>query len=67
MAEVKILNHYCKGCGYCVKSCPKKVLEIGTEINGLGYKYAVTARPEDCIACKMCAVICPDSAIEIEK
>jgi 2-oxoglutarate ferredoxin oxidoreductase subunit delta len=67
MAEIKILSNYCKGCGFCVKSCSKKVLEIGSKINGLGYKYATAVNMENCIACKLCALICPDSAIEIFK
>jgi len=65
MAEVKILSQYCKGCGFCVKSCPKKVLEVTQEVNMLGYKYVSPIHVQDCIACKMCAVICPDAAVEI--
>lgn len=67
MAEVKILTGYCKGCGYCVKHCPKKVLEIGQEINSLGYKFATPVNPKNCIGCGICAASCPDSAIEIFK
>ncbi len=67
MSEVKILPQYCKGCAYCVASCPKKVLAIGESINALGYKYAEAADPEKCTACKICATVCPDSAIEIYK
>lgn len=67
MPEINILSNYCKGCGYCVKNCPKSVLEIGENSNPSGYQYAVPVRPDDCIACKLCAVCCPDSAVEIYK
>jgi len=67
MDSVKIISENCKGCGYCVVVCPKKVLEMGESANRMGYRYAVAARPDQCIACKLCAVMCPDSAIEIFK
>ncbi len=67
MAKVEILQERCKSCGYCVKFCPKKVLEIGTGLNSKGYEYVVPVRMEDCIACCQCARICPDGAIVIYK
>ena len=67
MAKVEIRAERCKSCGYCIKFCPKHVLEIGTEVNSKGYEYVVPARIEDCVACGMCASICPDGAIDIYK
>lgn len=67
MAEVKIISERCKSCGYCVKYCPKNVLEIGTEVNSKGYEFVAATKMEDCIACLMCGRICPDGAIEIYK
>jgi len=55
----------CKGCGLCVFVCPKKVLEISTEVNSKGYFPAYQARPEDCVFCAMCCLMCPDVAITI--
>ena len=57
----------CKGCGLCVEVCPKKVLEISDKINTKGYFPAYQARPEDCIYCTTCCIMCPDVAITIVK
>lgn len=55
----------CKGCGLCVDVCPKKVLEISDKVSPKGYFPAFQARPEDCIHCTLCCVMCPDVAITI--
>jgi 2-oxoglutarate ferredoxin oxidoreductase subunit delta len=57
----------CKGCGLCVAVCPKDVLELDREANTKGYFPAHQARPQDCIFCAMCGVMCPDVAIRIEE
>ena len=55
-----INEDWCKGCGICIHFCPKKVLELDEK------DKAVAARPEDCVACRMCELRCPDLALEIE-
>ncbi|VEN74969.1 2-oxoacid:acceptor oxidoreductase [Candidatus Desulfarcum epimagneticum] len=55
----------CKGCGLCVTVCPKKVLDIAGEVTAKGYFPAFQARPEDCVFCATCCVMCPDVAITI--
>ncbi|HDL08437.1 MAG TPA: ferredoxin family protein [Desulfobacteraceae bacterium] len=57
----------CKGCGLCISVCPKNVLEISTEVNAKGYFPAFQARPEDCVRCLACCLMCPDVAIIISK
>ena len=68
MIKVTIYEDQCKGCGLCVRACPKGVLAISkTHLNTKGYYPAEVANQENCIACKSCALTCPDVAIEIEK
>ncbi|MCJ7772332.1 MAG: ferredoxin family protein [Desulfobacterales bacterium] len=57
----------CKGCGLCVDVCPKKVLELTTEVNAKGYFPAYQARPQDCVFCTTCCIMSPDVAITITK
>ncbi len=57
----QIDTEWCKGCGICVHFCPKDVLELDRK----GKVQAV--RPEDCIACMLCELRCPDLAIQIIK
>lgn len=64
MAKPKLKEHlinteWCKGCGICVRFCPKQVLELDEE------EKAVAVRQSDCICCKLCELRCPDLAIEV--
>lgn len=45
MAFVTINEKVCKGCGLCVFSCPKKVLELSEhKLNANGYPVAEAVR-----------------------
>jgi len=59
LEELVINKEWCKGCGVCIRFCPKQVLELGQ-----GDK-AFVVRPEDYICCGLCQIRCPDLAIEI--
>jgi 2-oxoglutarate ferredoxin oxidoreductase subunit delta len=66
MAYKHILDiERCKGCGLCIYFCPKKVLENADTVNAKGHFPVFQARPDDCIHCSICCIICPDVAINI--
>jgi 2-oxoglutarate ferredoxin oxidoreductase subunit delta len=72
MAKVKgnviFDEFYCKGCGLCVEICPVKIIELDeTVITAKGYHPAHITDRDKCIACANCAVMCPDSAVKVEK
>jgi 2-oxoglutarate ferredoxin oxidoreductase subunit delta len=41
------------------------VLEITDKVNAKGHFPVFQARPEDCIFCTLCCIMCPDVAIRI--
>lgn len=49
----------CKACGRCVLVCPKKVLEMSTELNARGYTPA-RYKGSGCIGCLNCFYACPE-------
>ena len=59
IAKIDITTEWCKGCGICVAFCPKQVLELNRQ------GKCEVARLEECIACMMCELRCPDLAIEV--
>ena len=54
--------------GRRVKLTPKKIIALDTSaLNAKGYHPAVITDQEKCIACAMCATMCPDCVIKVEK
>jgi 2-oxoglutarate ferredoxin oxidoreductase subunit delta len=62
-AEIHILKDQCKGCGFCINFCPKKVLEESEEINARGVHPPKIVDESKCILCSFCTSVCPDFAI----
>ncbi len=61
---VKITEEYCKACGYCIKVCPDKALELDEKFNSSGY-HPVKWKG-NCRMCGLCYTVCPDFAVEID-
>ena len=56
---VSIERDLCKGCRLCMDTCPHGCLEMGSEINILGYQYARFGTSR-CTACGLCFYVCPE-------
>ena len=68
MVKLTISELVCKGCGLCVRACPKGVLALSKpKLNAKGYHPAEVVDQAACIGCASCARTCPDVAIRIEK
>jgi 2-oxoglutarate ferredoxin oxidoreductase subunit delta len=61
--SVYVIKDRCKGCGFCIECCPKKILKSSEEFNHKGYHYPIVIDEEGCINCKICEDICPEFAI----
>ena len=68
MANVIINRELCKGCELCITGCKQGILAVdkGT-INKKGFNPVRADIEKKCVGCSNCAIICPDSAIRIEK
>ena len=55
----------CKGCELCASFCPKKIIEMDTQVNAKGYCPAKITRQEECIGCQSCFFFNDTAATEI--
>lgn len=60
---VYVVEERCKGCGYCIAYCPRDVLELSSRYNKKGYHPPAVKKPDSCVNCHYCEIICPDFAI----
>lgn len=64
--EVRFDSDLCKGCGLCLKFCPKGILAFDTSYyNSIGVHPAYVKAGEKCIGCLSCALMCPDAVISV--
>ncbi len=70
MAKGKVTfnTDICKGCELCIEACPVGIVALNTEkINAKGFNPAHVVDMDKCIACGNCAIMCPDSVIQVER
>jgi 2-oxoglutarate ferredoxin oxidoreductase subunit delta len=65
VARIKIDEVVCKGCGLCVRYCPRQVIAMSERINAKGYCVAEPAAADKCTGCTFCALMCPDIAVRV--
>ena len=61
--EVHIIEDLCKECGYCIEFCPRGVIEVSSKFNRKGYHPPSVKKPDECVNCHYCEIICPEFAI----
>ncbi|MDI6711340.1 MAG: 4Fe-4S binding protein [Thermoanaerobacterales bacterium] len=65
MARVTFDEERCKGCGICVKFCPRGIIVLAEHFNSTGFHPATVYEQERCTGCAVCAWMCPDVVIEV--
>ncbi|MBI4697730.1 MAG: 4Fe-4S binding protein [Nitrospirae bacterium] len=63
--KIIIDRDICKGCGYCIKACQAKLISLDKGFNALGHHPAAAFMSNNCNGCGLCAIVCPDIAIEV--
>ena len=63
--KILIDRDICKGCKYCVLSCPNGVIAIEESFTSKGFFPAYPLHADKCTGCAICAEMCPDMAITV--
>lgn len=63
LGQVHIIADRCKGCKFCTEFCPRGVLAESEAFNAKGYHPPEVVKPDECVNCGLCELICPEFAI----
>jgi len=63
--SIQIDYELCKGCEVCIEFCNRKVITLHTTVNAAGYVPVKPSNMEQCNGCGVCAIVCPEVAIEV--
>jgi 2-oxoglutarate ferredoxin oxidoreductase subunit delta len=63
--RILIKRELCKGCGLCIRACPKSLIERDTAPNGSACYPAKVSDTGRCSACESCRTVCPDLCIDV--
>ena len=66
--EMIINEVLCAGCGFCAEFCARGCIDMSTDkFNAKGFLLPLFSVPDRCNACGICAWMCPEFAIEVDK
>ena len=63
--RITINEEFCKSCKFCIEFCPKGVIDLSDKMNSKGYNYVYAEDFKNCTGCAICALVCPEAAIEV--
>ncbi|MBF0565466.1 MAG: 4Fe-4S dicluster domain-containing protein [Nitrospirae bacterium] len=63
--KITIDKELCKGCSFCVITCPQKIIFLDDKFNQSGYLPACAGSMDKCTGCALCAEMCPEIAIKV--
>jgi 2-oxoglutarate ferredoxin oxidoreductase subunit delta len=66
-SKVRIELSLCKGCGICIKFCPKKIFHKSKKTTEKGIEIPDIINGSECIECGICELLCPELAIDVAK
>lgn len=64
---IKIDRERCKECHLCIYACKKGNIAPGKDYNASGYRAVCfeVGGEDGCTGCALCAITCPECAIEV--
>ena len=65
--RITIRVELCKQCGYCIACCRWGNIALSDHCSPLGYYPAVFVGADRCRGCAICALVCPEAAIEVDR
>jgi len=64
--HIVIDSELCKECHLCIQACKKGLIAPTRDFNSRGYRPVCFAEEKgECTGCALCAIVCPDIAIEV--
>ncbi|MCX7981956.1 MAG: 4Fe-4S binding protein [Syntrophales bacterium] len=63
--KIEIDEELCKECGLCITVCRTDNIAFSSRLNSSGFHPASFKDNGKCTGCTLCAVMCPDGAIEV--